>query len=276
MKKPSSYGLNFGNDVTVARGNGVILMTESKQKEIEIKDSFLEIRSTKSNDLLAIISKGVFGIIPYLGPLVAEIVGTIIPNQRLDRIERLLMRLGKKVQELANIIDSKTINERLKSSGFISILEIGLYQAAKAVSTERIDYIASLLKNSLASDQIEQIGYKKLLDMLGQLNDIEILKLKACSYNESSEEFKLFLEKHRGAILSPNKIESNVDYRRHVLGKVYQNKLLELDLIRKHFKIPKKGEEPDFDPITGTLKFSKFEISAVGRLLLKSIDQHPE
>jgi len=230
-------------------------MTESKQKEFEIRDRSLEIKSTKTSDVLAIISKGVVGTIPLLGPLVAEIVGEIIPNQRLDRIELLLIQLDQKVQELTNYIDPEKIDERFRSSEFISILEVGLYQAAKAISTERIVYISSLLKNSLASDRIEQIGYKKLLYMLGQLNDIEILKLKACSHHESSTEFKAFLEKHRSAIMSPKEIKSDYDYRRHVLEKVYQNKLLEMDLIRKHFKVPKKGEEPDFDPITGTLRF---------------------
>lgn len=50
-------------------------MTESKQKEFEIRDRSLEIKSTKTSDVLAIISKGVVGTIPLLGPLVAEIVG---------------------------------------------------------------------------------------------------------------------------------------------------------------------------------------------------------
>lgn len=251
-------------------------MTESKQKELEVRDGYMEIKSTKLSDVLAILSKGVIGTIPLLGPLLAEIVGEIIPNQRLDRIELLLKQLDQKVQELTNYVTPEKINERFRSSEFICILEVGLYQAAKAISTERVDYISSLLKNSLASDQIEQIGYKKLIDMLGQLNDIEILKLKSCSYHENSAEFKAFLEKHKGAIMSPKEIKSDDGYRRHVLEKVYQNKLLEMDLIRKHFKVPKKGEDPDFDPITGTLRFSSFEISAIGRLLLKSIDQHPE
>lgn len=55
--------------------NGVLFMTESKQKEFEIRDRSLEIKSTKTSDVLAIISKGVVGTIPLLGPLVAEIVG---------------------------------------------------------------------------------------------------------------------------------------------------------------------------------------------------------
>ena len=46
-------------------------MAESKQKEIEMQDRSFEIKSTKTSDVLAIVSKGVLGNIPFLGPLVA-------------------------------------------------------------------------------------------------------------------------------------------------------------------------------------------------------------
>ena len=48
------------------------------------------IMSTKGTDIAMILSKGLVGAIPFVGPLAAEIVGAIIPNQRIDRLESLL------------------------------------------------------------------------------------------------------------------------------------------------------------------------------------------
>ena len=48
------------------------------------------IMSTKGTDIATILSKGLVGAIPFVGPLAAEIVGAIIPNQRIDRLESLL------------------------------------------------------------------------------------------------------------------------------------------------------------------------------------------
>ncbi|HFG1639843.1 TPA: hypothetical protein ACGFW1_003524 [Vibrio cholerae] len=41
-------------------------------------------------EIASIISKGALGAIPLVGPLAAEVVGAIIPNQRIERIETLL------------------------------------------------------------------------------------------------------------------------------------------------------------------------------------------
>ena len=42
-----------------------------------------------SIDIITSLAKGTVGAVPFVGSLVAEIVGNIIPNQRVDRIMRL-------------------------------------------------------------------------------------------------------------------------------------------------------------------------------------------
>ena len=39
-----------------------------------------------NQDLIAIVGKSIVGVIPIIGPLLSEIVGTVIPNQRIDRL----------------------------------------------------------------------------------------------------------------------------------------------------------------------------------------------
>ena len=40
--------------------------------------------------------KAAVGPIPIVGPLVSELVGVVIPNQRLDRIAKFLVELERK------------------------------------------------------------------------------------------------------------------------------------------------------------------------------------
>jgi hypothetical protein len=46
-----------------------------------------------------------------------------------------------------------------------------------------------------------------------------------------------------------------------------------LGLLRRRFKTFKKGEVPEYDDKTGMIKAVGHEITPLGRLLLKSIDQ---
>ena len=55
--------------------------------------------SANKNDIATILGKGLGGAIPFVGPLAAEIVGAIIPNQRIERIESLLKILESKIDE---------------------------------------------------------------------------------------------------------------------------------------------------------------------------------
>jgi hypothetical protein len=50
-------------------------------------------------DAVTVAAKGVLGGIPVVGPMVAEVVGALIPNQRVDRICRLVEELRRRVAD---------------------------------------------------------------------------------------------------------------------------------------------------------------------------------
>lgn len=52
-------------------------MTKRPEKQ-ELKNS--------SIDHVTSVVKGAIGVVPFAGPLLAEIAGTLIPNQRIDRL----------------------------------------------------------------------------------------------------------------------------------------------------------------------------------------------
>jgi hypothetical protein len=226
-------------------------------------------------DIATIIGKGLLGAIPFVGPLAAEIVGAIIPNQRIDRIESLLMLLESKI----SMEDRSKVEKRIISSEFVDLIEDGFIQASRALSEERIEYIACLLKNSLTEDEVKYIEYKSLLSILNNLNDLEvlILKSKIISYR-GHPEYDEFWKSHKNAV-TPQLVHmgsTQEELDRHTIFKTYELHLTNLGLLKAKFKKPKRGELPEFDDKTGMIKAQGYDVTRLGQLLLRSIDQGGE
>ena len=192
----------------------------------------------KEKDVVASVLKGYLGSLPVLGPIVAEMIDNLIPNQRIDRITSLLKSLESKIdpEEKAKV-EAKMLEEKS-----IDLMEDGFLQAARALSEERIDYIASLLKNSLTDEDLERIAYKKLLSILAELNDVEVLILK--SYSGSIAQQQEFRRKHQqvvtGVVVHLGSSQEEVD--KHAIHETYRTNLARLDLLKIRFQQPRRGE----------------------------------
>ncbi|MYH80145.1 hypothetical protein F4009_13160 [Candidatus Poribacteria bacterium] len=223
----------------------------------------------KKSDLIASALKGVCGALPLVGSSIAEIISYLIPNQRLDRIASFLKVLESKIDpEEAAKVEARILEEKS-----IDLMEDGFLQAARALSKERIDYIASLLKNSLTDEDLERIAYKKLLSILAEINDVEVLILK--SYSGSIAQQQKFRQKHQqvvtGTVVHLGSSQEEVD--KHAIHETYRTNLARLNLLKIRFQQPRRGESAEFDEKTGMMKASGYEITSLGRLLLRSIDQ---
>jgi len=227
--------------------------------------------STKGNDIATIIGKGLVGAIPFVGPLAAEIVGAVIPNQRIDRIESLLKILESKITDE----DKSKIKERIAKPESVDLIEDGFIQASRALSEERKEYIASLLKNSLTDEDLKHIEYKRLLSILGELNDLEVLILKSQTMYRRQSEDNEFWEKHEETLSAPGAHlgSSQEEIDEHTIYQTHKAHLASLGLLKIKFKKPKRGELPEFDEKTGMIKAQGYDITSLGRLLLRSIDQ---
>ncbi|WP_211480997.1 hypothetical protein [Alteromonas confluentis] len=142
------------------------------------------------------------------------------------------------------------------------------------MSEERKEYIASLLKNSLTDDQLKHIEYKKLLSILGELNDLELLLLKAQSIYSGHPEYAEFWGKHENVLTPPRAHlgSAREDVDKHVIYQTYKTHLVNLGLLRIRYKKPKRGELPEFDEKTGMVKAQGYDTTPLGRLLLRSVD----
>ena len=221
-------------------------------------------------DLAIAVGKGALSQLPYVGPVLAEIVASIIPNQRVDRLARFTEILDEKLREL----DKEFLNSKMRTDEFVDLFEDGAFQAARALTDERKEHIASLLKNSLSSDELNHAQEKKLLSILGDLNDAELVILKHYGLDLDPQETQQFFDRHEEIIRGPQVFVGSPqeDMDRSAVHETYRNHLRRLGLIRATYKKPKKGELPDWDLKTGMIKAQSNRITSLGRLLLRYID----
>ena len=227
----------------------------------------------RKEDLIASALKGVCGTLPVVGPSIAEVIGYVIPNQRIDRIASLLKALEAKIDPE----DKAKVEARMLEEKSVDLMEDGFLQAARALSEERIEHIASLLKNSLTSEDLEQNAYKRLLFILGEINDIEVLLLKFHTRLTTIGWAEEFRSKHPGVLTEPLYIRtSQKEVDKHAICEAYITNLSRLGLIKSMFDRPWRDELPELDEQTGMMKSSGYYITDLGRLLLRSIDQSEE
>ena len=83
-----------------------------------------------NQDLIAIVGKSIVGVIPIIGPLLSEIVGTVIPNQRIDRLIKYVNVLNDKLSH----IPEEIINSIKTDESFIDLIE----EIGRASCRERV------------------------------------------------------------------------------------------------------------------------------------------
>jgi hypothetical protein len=191
------------------------------------------------------------GAVPGIGPIVAGIVTSVIPRQRLDRVVDVVRILRDQLSGL----QQDFVRERMLREEFTDLLEDALPQAGRASTEERKAYIAALLKNSLTSDDLAHEQEKLLLSLLGQLSDPELIILGWYGTEYVGDQADEYFERHEEVLYAPM-LETNAfdeEIRDAAIKEAYRAKLRRLGLAR---------------PGRGTLD----QITDLGRLLLREID----
>lgn len=223
---------------------------------------------TQKSDIAALLAKGGLGAIPYAGSLLAEVIGAVIPNQRTDRIvkfaEKLELRLSK--------IEKRYIDSQLANDEFIGVLEEGIIQASRSTSDDRRDYIASLIANSLSDKDIQYLETRRMMTLLDELNDAEIIILRAHLVRTigGDEEFR---EKHKGIIAPPHPVIA-APQSEHDKAYIYQNykeHLISLGLLKNEYEVNRELGIMEMDTFSNTPKVRSVDLTGMGRLLLRHI-----
>ena len=222
-----------------------------------------------SVDYVVTAVKASLGIVPFAGSLLAELAGTLIPNQRIDRLTKFATVLEEKFAKM----EQAFIRSQLSNENFTDLLEEGLRQAARSLTDERREYIASLIANSLSSKDIEYLESKHLLRLLGEINDLEVIWLRFY-LNPTNSGDREYREKHKG-VLSP--IHAHLGSEQEEVDKAtiqesYKEHLVRLDLLAPSYRIDRKTGFPEFDARSGRMKMQSYTLTRLGRLLLQCLE----
>ena len=214
-------------------------------------------------------ARAAVGPIPIVGPLVSELVGVVIPNQRLDRIAKFLVELERRISSLET---PDRISDQLGDESFTDLLEEGFRQSARSLSDERRQYIASLICSSLSAGSVEYVASRHLLRILDQLNDIEIIWLRyhrepTIGGDEDFRETHAEILRPADAAISASQEE--VD--KETLQKSYEEHLAQLNLLTPIYQTDIRTKQPEFDDWSGRQEVHGYEITNLGNLLLREI-----
>ncbi len=231
----------------------------------------LEKFSLESNtsDYVTSAAKAALGFVPFVGSLLVELAGTIIPNQRIDRISKFAQILNRKFSNL----EEEFIRLQFSNEEFIDLLEEGIRQAARSLTDERRNYIASSIANSLSSQDIEYSESKHLLRILDEINDIEVIWLRcnfdSSIYNDNDE----FREKHKDVLRPPasSMDSSQKELYKETLEQSYHHHLAQLGLLEHRYSMDARTRSLKYDSSTVAPKISGYQITSLGRLLLRQI-----
>lgn len=222
----------------------------------------------QATDYVASGVRSALGAVPFAGSLLSEIAGTIIPNQRIDRIANFARKLEERIRDL----EEEAVRSHLDDEEFTDLVEEGLRQAARATTEERRAYLASLVATSLTEEAIEHSESRHLLRMLGELSDVEVIWLRSYD-NSASQGDENFRERHR-QVLEPvagrlGSSEEEID--KEALQNSYKTHLERLGLVAGKVKTD-RDKNPEFDRQKGDFKRQSYGTTRLGRLLLRMID----
>lgn len=211
--------------------------------------------------------KAVVGLVPGFGSILSEIVGAIIPDQRMDRLVKYIKILDEKVQQ----IDSEFLEIVRTNEAVIDLIEEGFVQASRSLTNERREYISNLVCNGI-SDEVKNISDSKyVLKLLGELNEQEVIWLRSFldPIIGGDQEFR---RKHEN-VLEPIKAYIGVDdsiLEQKDIQESYKLHLERLGLVQSIYRVDSKTKLPKFNN-RGVPEISYRLITPLGKLMLKRI-----
>ena len=162
-----------------------------------------------------------------------------IPNQREERIEKLLNILYQKIFNISEEelkISEEELKDKFSSIDFIDIFEDVLRQSVRATSDARLEYLASVLKNGIDSQTFDHLQNKRLLEILEKINDIEVILLRSYSLRDDTSEYQDFMNKYSDILdvkeeQEDNKSPETQDKDKQIFIRHYEDNLISLGLV---------------------------------------------
>jgi hypothetical protein len=234
-------------------------------------DSTLDSLRNSRHDHAVVASKALLGMVPFAGSILAELAGSAIPNQRLDRVAKFAAELDRRLVG----IESEVAKKKWHDDRFLELAEEVIRQAARATSDQRREYLATLLSAQMTREQIDEHDSRHLLRILGELNDVEVVWLRHYAGNSFRGQHE-FRETHR-EIVEPKVVadypSDDARIAASALKESYLSHLVQLGLMEDHLSVSANGV-PEME--WGGRKFRvRREITHLGAMLLELIGFEP-
>ncbi len=221
-------------------------------------------------DRLASLLKGGLGMVPFAGSMLSELVGNIIPNQRIDRLTKYAIELDERL----SMVPIEILNKLKSDEEFIDLIEESFFQASRAITDERRKYIASIVTKGLTNEAIRLEESKYLLKLLQELNDIEVilLKLHYGVRNDSDWEFRKLHEGVLYPITTFTQLtDRNEKQKKTAFKETYDLHLERLGLIFHRYRMDSMTKTSKQDPYKGKPRISGTDTTHLGKMLLEQI-----
>lgn len=114
---------------------------------------------------------------------IVELLTIFQPRQRIDRVVDYIEILDSKLT-----IIEKQVDKSLSDDQIGDLLEDGAIQAAKSIYQSRRRLIGGLVANCLTTEEIRFANKKRLIEIFGTLNEIEIILLQEGSLWATEED----------------------------------------------------------------------------------------
>lgn len=222
------------------------------------QEKFIDLQTNYTDKSISIL-KSAFGLMPIAGPAAIELLGVIIPNQRMDRVVRFVELLNKDLEELRE--DFESFISKVSEDKYSSLFYKACAASADAYAKERIEYIKNIFIYGMQQVDMQIYKAEGLLNLLNKVTDVEIVYLR----------FYYLLKwdiagmKKYQTMIGLNPIQpcihggmSSEEIDDEVAKRIYLNNLVSYGLLETEFD--KKGK-------------LKYKCSSVGDLLVRTIDK---
>lgn len=200
-----------------------------------------------------LVSSIIDAVVPGAGGFFGLLVGQIIPNQRADRLAEFATRLSRRLHIAEGAVEH--LNEQFEalarslSAEQIALFEDGAIAAARATSQDRIEGVAKIVAEGLSADDVKAIDQRRLLNLISDLSDEDIVVLTSYSYALGRDQGWRTRHKQTLQPIRAHMKSSAEDLDRSTLRDLRTNRLIALGVLQEKPSAGGKSTYRDLSPL---------------------------
>lgn len=207
------------------------------------------------------VTRAGLAFLPWAGPILAELIGNVIPNQRIERLEEFARQLRDRVEDLRRIAEDPRR---------VDLFEDGCFLTVRAVEKKRIEHIVEVVSRGLTGSEKELTEARRMMRLLAEIDVDQVILMESKIYGRLPAALKLHPDIVRKPVVNLGSGQDQRDLA--ALADAREQHLVRLGLLTPKFRKPKKGAMPEFDAQTGLMKAQGTKLTRLGLLLLRYLD----